>query len=463
MRNFTYFVQYLYKTKRMKLTIDNLGKIVHSELELNDLTILVGDNNAGKTYITYTIYGLLNNWQDFINYDSFKLIETTLKSEGQITLNKEEIIALVSKSIVSESENFQERIKDLFNDKEGQFTDAKVKLEFEKPNQFKNSERIIQIGKSIIIEGKLQDNILLISYTKQSNSELDDRLFKRVIGDIFSSLVFDDIFPKPVIITAERLGISLFYKELDETRTSLIDSLQKLNEKESDIHPLELYMSRTAYYATPIRDHISFTRNIEKIKKQTSEIDSTYSMEIIRDILGAEFKKDNKHDIRFYTKNKKNNKFDIPLYLASSSARCIVDIYFYLNHKAKEGDILIIDEPESHLTLKNQRLMAKLLVSLINLKIKVFITTHSDFLIKELNNLILLSNPFEGKESWLTKNKKNYSKKDKIEFTKVSVYQAKDGRIEKLLLTNKGVEIPFFDDEINHLFSISSDLDYLID
>ncbi len=447
----------------MKLTIDNLGKIVHSELELNDLTILVGDNNAGKTYITYTIYGLLNNWQDFINYDSFELIETTLKSEGQITLNKEEIIALVSKSIVSESENFQERIKDLFNDKEGQFTDAKVRLEFEKPNQFKNSERTIQIGKSIIIEGKLQDNILLISYTKQSNIELDDRLFKRVIGDIFSSLVFDDIFPKPVIITAERLGISLFYKELDETRTSLIDSLQKLNEKESDIHPLELYMSRTAYYATPIRDHISFTRNIEKIKKQTSEIDSTYSMEIIRDILGAEFKKDNKHDIRFYTKNKKNNKFDIPLYLASSSARCIVDIYFYLNHKAKEGDILIIDEPESHLTLKNQRLMAKLLVSLINLKIKVFITTHSDFLIKELNNLILLSNPFEGKESWLTKNKKNYSKKDKIEFTKVSVYQAKDGRIEKLLLTNKGVEIPFFDDEINHLFSISSDLDYLID
>lgn len=447
----------------MKLTIDNLGKIDHSELELNDLTILVGDNNAGKTYITYSIYGLLNNWKDFINYNSFGNIETKLKSEGQIILSKEEITALVTKSIVSESENFQERIKDLFNDKEGQFTNAKVKLEFEKPTNFKNSERKVQIGKNIAIEGKLQDNALSISYTKQSDSELDDRLFKRVIGEIFSSLVFDDIFPKPVIITAERLGISLFYKELDETRTSLIDSLQKLNEKETDIHPLELYMSRTAYYATPIRDHISFTRNIEKIKKQISGIDVSDSMEIIRDILGAEFKKDNKQDIRFYTKNKKNNKFDIPLYLASSSARCIVDIYFYLNHTAKEGDILIIDEPESHLTLKNQRLMAKLLVSLINLKIKVFITTHSDFLIKELNNLILLSNSFEGKESWLNKNKKFYSEKDKIECSQVSVYQAKEGKLENLAVTNKGIEIPFFDEEINHLFSIASDLDYLID
>ena len=69
----------------------------------------------------------------------------------------------------------------------------------------------------------------------------------------------------------------------------------------------------------------------------------------------------------------KNNKFDIPLYLASSSARCIVDIYFYLKHLAKPGDILIIDEPESHLTLKNQRLIAKLIASIINLDIKVFI------------------------------------------------------------------------------------------
>ena len=55
----------------MKLTVDNLGKIVQSEIELNNLTILVGDNNSGKTYITYSIYGMLKNWTDFINYNNF--------------------------------------------------------------------------------------------------------------------------------------------------------------------------------------------------------------------------------------------------------------------------------------------------------------------------------------------------------------------------------------------------------
>ena len=94
----------------MKLTIDNLGKIIHSELELNKLTILVGDNNSGKTYITYSTYGLLKNWSDFINYSSFKVLESRLKSEGQITLNKEELTSIVAKSITSDSTSFQKRV-----------------------------------------------------------------------------------------------------------------------------------------------------------------------------------------------------------------------------------------------------------------------------------------------------------------------------------------------------------------
>ena len=447
----------------MKLYIDNLGKVIQSELELNNLTILVGDNNSGKTYITYSLYGLLKNWTDFINYNSFKTIENRLKIEGHITLNREEIVALVSKSIISESTNFQNRIRDLFNDKEKIFSEAKVTLDFEKPKFFKDSEKKFQIGDNIVLHGKLVNNTLSITYVKQVENEIDERLFRRIVGDVFAYLIFDEIFPDPTIITAERLGISLFYKELDEKRNSLVDGLQKLDDRDGNLHPFELLMAMSAYYATPIKDHITFTRNLDNIKKNNSKVNIASSMEIIKDILGADFKKENKQDIRFYTKNKKNNKFDIPLYLASSSARCIVDIYFYLKHVAKAGDILIIDEPESHLTLKNQRSMAKLIASIIKLDIKVFITTHSDFLVKELNNLILLSNSFEGKKEWLNKNKKRYSDQDNIQNSDVSVYQAVNGKLEKLKVSNKGIEIPFFDDEINNLFSVSSDLDYLID
>lgn len=58
---------------------------------------------------------------------------------------------------------------------------------------------------------------------------------------------------------------------------------------------------------------------------------------------------------------------------------------------AKPGDLLMVDEPELNLHPENQRRVARLFACLVNLGIKVFITTHSDYIIKELNTLIMLN------------------------------------------------------------------------
>lgn len=447
----------------MKITIKNLGKIESCQLELNNLTILVGDNNSGKTYITYSLYGALKYWEEFINYDNFKDIVQKIKSDGQITLDQATITKLVDKCIQNENVNFKNRIKDLFNDKEEIFENASVKIDFDKPTRFKNIESKIRLGANSTFEGSIKNNELTIYYKNSSKKELPDNIIREIVGDLFSRLVFGSIIPAPTIITAERLGISLFHKELDERRNSMIEGLQKLDEKSENMYPFDLIMNMSAYYATPIKDHISFTRNLDNSKKNKTNLDIDYPFEIIKEILGAEFKKEDKQDIRFYTKNKRNHKFDIPLYLTSSSVRCIVDIYFYLKHLAKKDDVLIIDEPESHLTLRNQRLMAKLIASIVNLGIKVFITTHSDFLIKEFNNLILLNNNFDEKKEWLSKNKKFYNSCDKINPDSISVFQAKNGTLCPMKITKKGIEIPFFDEEINSLFNTASDLDYYIE
>ena len=44
----------------LKAIFKNLGPIKNAEIELNDLTIIAGKNNSGKTYIAYAIYGFLN-------------------------------------------------------------------------------------------------------------------------------------------------------------------------------------------------------------------------------------------------------------------------------------------------------------------------------------------------------------------------------------------------------------------
>ena len=76
---------------------------------------------------------------------------------------------------------------------------------------------------------------------------------------------------------------------------------------------------------------------------------------------------------------------------SSSAVRSLLDIGFYLRHVAERGHLLIVDEPELTLHPDNQRRIARLFARLVNLGIKVFITTHSDYIIKELNTLIMLN------------------------------------------------------------------------
>jgi ABC-type multidrug transport system ATPase subunit len=57
---------------------------------------------------------------------------------------------------------------------------------------------------------------------------------------------------------------------------------------------------------------------------------------------------------------------------------------------AQPGDLLMVDEPELNLHPENQRRVARLFARLVSIGIRVFITTHSDYIIKELNTLIML-------------------------------------------------------------------------
>ena len=51
----------------------------------------------------------------------------------------------------------------------------------------------------------------------------------------------------------------------------------------------------------------------------------------------------------------------------------------------------MVDEPELSLHPGNQRRIARLFARLANIGVKVFITTHSDYIVKELNTLIMLN------------------------------------------------------------------------
>jgi hypothetical protein len=80
---------------------------------------------------------------------------------------------------------------------------------------------------------------------------------------------------------------------------------------------------------------------------------------------------------------------------ASSAARSLVVIWYWLKAQADVGHMLLIDEPELNLHPENQRAFARFLAKLVNLGLKVLITTHSDTMLREFNSLVMLSRNLE--------------------------------------------------------------------
>ena len=226
------------------------------------------------------------------------------------------------------------------------------------------------------------------------------------------------------------------------------------NEKYFD--PFRFLQKESARYAKPIKDNIDFTRDLSRISKRRSLISEDMSKSITKMMEG--YYKEKNDEIRFISKRRGDNRFDIPLHLASSSARGVSDLYFYLKHVAEPGQILIIDEPESHLSPTNQILMARLLVFCVNAGLKVLITTHSDYLIKEINNLIMLNGEFEGKKDFLRKNRKKYTDEDSLNPEQVRAYICEDGTLKPCSVDRLGIDMPVFDNAIDEINEISMEL-----
>lgn len=81
----------------------------------------------------------------------------------------------------------------------------------------------------------------------------------------------------------------------------------------------------------------------------------------------------------------------LPLNNASSMVSELAPVLLYLRHQVSPGDVLIIEEPESHLHPSIQVQFTRQLAAMVNAGIRIIITTHSEWVLEELANLVRLS------------------------------------------------------------------------
>jgi predicted ATPase len=80
------------------------------------------------------------------------------------------------------------------------------------------------------------------------------------------------------------------------------------------------------------------------------------------------------------------NRF--PMHRTSSMVSEIAPIVLFLKYVIGKHDLLMIEEPEAHLHPENQRKLARAIARMVNKGLHVLLTTHSDYFLQQLSNLM---------------------------------------------------------------------------
>ena len=443
----------------MKIKVENLAKIKQAEVEVKNLTLFIGQNSTNKSYMAHVIYELLS----FINlYKDNKRIDDFSSSIIINNFKKSEFILknIISKKYVKETST--------------EYTHIIFEMKDINAN-------------SILINNVYED--ILKNIIKKINTSFHTSI--DILQSLFLSLDLSTLFYN------EHFEIRI-YKQIEEIDEQLIlfwflDDIiniimQQFKQQLSDYYDIQYFpASRSGFMLAfdeivsgLIRDKYKGQTSSAKLTKPTIDFITNYSDIRTRkfdiqdiwkvgfnlntnndelqeklisflqnNIIKASIKEDKSNEdySSYYLEIENNTKLD--LHLASSSILEIMPfVIFIQNNTNIKKTFFVIEEPEAHLHPKAQIQMARFIVMLSNTGAKVLVTTHSDYILGEINNCIKKYELNEDEISISKDNVSAYLFKNKENETEV-----KELHIDKLGISNEN-----FDEALDELLDESGRL-----
>ena len=258
----------------VEFRFNDIGPIGSAKLQLGDLTVIAGHNNTGKTYIAYSLYAflkyshqmlqsaLLDSRQSRTNTFSRLIFDKFVEIAGQPRFDavprpadSDYLVRRMqfpSKSYHETSigelrQSLIDGLAELFNRKrlpttfgsrqpvqrgtlavswnvapgdalDRTFNDRHLDVVFETSGGPSDAPQIT-IGSEV-----------LVTHPPDIDLEFVDSFVAGLFIDAICRFLMPELVVEPFVLSAERFGISLFYRELDLNRSEVIRSLQRLDE-----------------------------------------------------------------------------------------------------------------------------------------------------------------------------------------------------------------------------------------
>ena len=395
----------------VEITVRNFGPIAEAAIDLRPLTVFIGPSNTGKTYfstLVYALHGVFNGFggfptpivQDWLPKIAHDLVHA---SSGGLPAETKEILAVFTKLNVEgppfKFSDLPEQIRaevqaHLIKDSKILLDQLESCLDIDSPLDMRKSTRGIRDEMVLSLEvseenQKFWDFKMAVTESDTAvHSSVDKNMPLLSGNEPRSEKTFDFAGFLESLDSLNRDAGEVYY--LPATRSGLMQSHTVIASS------LVARATRAGFEPSPevpmlpggmsdfLQQIILYKSNKKPDNEMMAIADALESSVLYGKIIWKP-SPSGYPDFVYYSREMGE---EIRLSQASSMVSELAPLVLFIRGLIAPGDTLIIEEPEAHLHPGAQTEIAATLARLVRAGVRVVVTTHSDWLLKEIGNLI---------------------------------------------------------------------------